>query len=181
MGTAYIGLGSNLGNRLEHLQSALSLCRAAGIIPLRGSHVYETEYDGPIDSPQPRFLNCVVRVRSGPGPHDLLASVQQIERTLGRTPTFGWMPRSIDLDVLMVPGVCLRSADLILPHPRMWTRGFVMVPLAELDPDIEAPDGRTAARLAAECMLTGPAVRPYAPPRSLFAGEYVDNSANLSL
>lgn len=159
--SAYLALGSNLGDRLDTLQRAVDLLHVRpGIDVVRSSRVYETE---PVGPPQPAFLNAVVEVRTDLEPHELLKETQAVEDELGRVRAERWGPRAIDVDVLTFDERTIDEPELVIPHPRMHERGFVLVPLGELDPDPMLPGGRglSALRLAPEAVL---GVRPFAPP-----------------
>ena len=133
MSTAYLGLGSNLGDRRQFLVDAVrGLCSASSICVEKVSSVYETTPVGVVD--QPDFLNLVVQVTTELSARDLLARCLQIETNLGRVRTEHWGPRTIDIDVLWFEGQTLNEPDLVLPHPRMHLRAFVLVPLAEIAP-----------------------------------------------
>ena len=145
----YLALGSNLGDRQGYLRSAIARLRAApGVNFLRASSIYETEPVGVTD--QPRFLNMVVEVEieESVTPRHLLALAKRIETEVGRTQRERWGPREVDIDVLLVGGEQISDDDFELPHPRMWERAFVMVPLAELAPELKGPDGKRAAEAA---------------------------------
>jgi len=131
---AYIALGSNLGDRMEHLRAAGRALRDAGVFHgLRFSPVYETRpVGGPGD--QADYLNAVVQVEGGPGPEGTLEVLKSIERGLGRIEGERWGPRVIDLDLLMYGCQVLETPDLTLPHPRFHVRRFVLVPLNDLAP-----------------------------------------------
>ena len=146
---AYLALGSNLGDREGYLRSAIARLRAApGVNLLRASSIYETEPVGVAE--QPRFLNMVVEVEVEEriAPRHLLALAKRIEVEIGRTRRERWGAREIDIDVLLVGDERISDDDFELPHPRMWERAFVMVPLAELAPKLEGPDGKRAAEAA---------------------------------
>lgn len=159
--TAYLGLGSNLGDRLENLRNAARLLASArGVTVRRSSRVYETE---PVGPRQPEFLNAVVKVRTDLDPRGLLEACRAVESELGRVRTDRWGPRTIDVDLLSFDELTLDEPDLVLPHPRMHERGFVLVPLLELDPDPMLPGGRRLSSLRlSPGMVLG--VRPFAPP-----------------
>ena len=147
---AYLALGSNLGDREAYLRAAIARLRMApGVNFLRASSIYETEPIGVTD--QPRFLNTVVEVEMGEemSARDLLKIAKSIECELGRIERERWGPREIDIDVLMVDDEQVKDGDFELPHPRMWERAFVMVPLAELAPELRGPSGETVAQIAA--------------------------------
>ena len=162
MTKAYLGLGSNLGDRLANLQRALELLAAQpGIRVLRCSRVYETDPVG--GPPQPDFLNAVVEVQTSFTPGELLAACRAAEEALARVRDERWGPRTIDIDILTFGDVVVDEPDLTVPHPRMHERGFVLAPLLELDPDPRLPGGRRIGTLRLpERAVTG--VRPFAPP-----------------
>lgn len=160
--TAYLGLGSNLGDRLGNLQRAVELlAEQPGILVVRSSRVYETEPVG--GPPQPEYLNVVVEVRTALEPLDLLRACLAVEAVMGRIRTERWGPRPIDVDVLTYGDRTIEEPDLIVPHPRMHERGFVLVPLGELCADPPLPGGRRLAslRLGPDAVF---GVRPIAPP-----------------
>jgi 2-amino-4-hydroxy-6-hydroxymethyldihydropteridine diphosphokinase len=158
--SAFIGLGSNLGDRLANLHRAIgALASRPDIAVLRSSRVYETE---PIGPPQPRYLNAVVEVMTSVPAREVLAACLQVEREMGRERGERWGPRVIDLDLLTYGDERIDEPGLTVPHPRMHERGFVLIPLLELEADPPLPDGRKVAdlRLGPET-LTG--VRLFAP------------------
>lgn len=131
----YLGLGSNLGDREGNLRKALALLDGNGKLRVtRVSGIYETDPVGYKD--QPPFLNLVAEAVSWVSPRELLGLVKGVEASLGRKPTFRWGPRVMDIDILLYGGLSVNEPDLQIPHPRMWERGFVLVPLAELLPCI---------------------------------------------
>ncbi|HHV61504.1 MAG TPA: 2-amino-4-hydroxy-6-hydroxymethyldihydropteridine diphosphokinase [Firmicutes bacterium] len=135
---AYLGLGSNLGDREENLRRALRLLGdEPGVRLLRVSPLYETDPVGYTE--QDPFLNAVAEVETTLDPHQLLSWVLDIERRLGRVRSVRWGPRTIDIDILLYNNLVMRDKDLEIPHPRMWQRGFVLVPLADLNADIAVP------------------------------------------
>jgi 2-amino-4-hydroxy-6-hydroxymethyldihydropteridine diphosphokinase len=132
---AYLALGSNLGDRLAHLQFAVDeLAAAAGIEVVAVSRVYETAPVG--GPPQDPFLNGVAVVATELDPYALLALAQRIERGAQRVRIVRWGPRTLDVDVLLFDDLRLDDPDLILPHPRMWERGFVLAPLRDVAPQL---------------------------------------------
>lgn len=159
---AYLALGANLGDRLGNLQRAVDALGARpGIRVKRSSRVYETEPAGGPD--QPEYLNAVVEVETDLPALGLLEACLAVEADLGRVRSERWGPRPIDVDVLTYGTETIEGPDLVVPHPRMHERGFVLVPLAELDADPPLPGGRRLAslRLGPGAVL---GVRPFAPP-----------------
>jgi 2-amino-4-hydroxy-6-hydroxymethyldihydropteridine diphosphokinase len=134
MTIAYLGLGSNLGDRERNLDEARRLLEEAGARVLRASAVHETEPFGVID--QPRFLNQVVEVEWRRGPRELLGAVKAVETAVGRKPTYRWGPREIDVDILLFGSDTVDEPDLVIPHPGLYERDFLLRPLAELRPDL---------------------------------------------
>lgn len=136
MAEVYLGLGSNLGNRLAHLANARdAIAENAGAI-LQASSIYDTAPWGPV--PQDNYLNQVISVSSPLAPHDLLAVLQKIERAAGRDRKneVRYGPRVLDLDILLYSDRVVNDDGLLIPHPRMAERAFVLVPLAEIAPDL---------------------------------------------
>src|SRR5205807_4971849 len=131
---AFLGLGSNLGDRLANLTAAArQLDARPGIDVLRSSRVYETDPVG--GPPQPDYLNVVIEIDTALEPHELLTDCLAVEAELGRERSERWGPRAIDVDVLTYDDVELDAPDLTIPHPRMHERGFVLIPLLELVAD----------------------------------------------
>jgi 2-amino-4-hydroxy-6-hydroxymethyldihydropteridine diphosphokinase len=137
---AYIGLGSNLGDREENLRGALE--RLSELGPLRASSFRETDPVGVTD--QPRFLNAAAELETELGARELLGRLLEIERGLGRDRAVEtrWGPRTIDLDLLLYGDEVLDEPGLTVPHPRLAERRFALEPLNELAPDLALPDGR---------------------------------------
>jgi 2-amino-4-hydroxy-6-hydroxymethyldihydropteridine diphosphokinase len=135
---AYLAIGSNLGDRLAHLQFAVDeLAAAPGVQVGAVSRVYET---APVGGPkQDPFLNGVVAVDTDLDPHALLALAQRIEVGAQRVRVERWGPRTLDVDVLLYDDVRLDDPDLTIPHPRMWERGFVLAPLRDVAPGLVDP------------------------------------------
>jgi 2-amino-4-hydroxy-6-hydroxymethyldihydropteridine diphosphokinase len=141
---AFLGIGSNLGDRLETLQHAVGLLHATpGIDVVASSRVYETDPVGGVE--QPDFLNAVLEISTDLSAEELLARCLAVEAELGRTREIHWGPRTIDVDVLGYDEATITEAGLVVPHPRMHERAFVMMPLLELEPDPMLPDGLRAA------------------------------------
>ena len=148
MTRAYLGLGSNLGDRLAHLQLAVdALAGASAVHVVAVSSVYET---APVGGPeQDDFLNAVVSVDTELSPRDLLALAQDIERKAERVRSVRWGPRTLDVDVLLYGDERVSEADLEIPHPRMAERAFVLAPLHDVAPDLaeRPPDGGEGVNL----------------------------------
>ena len=138
----FIGLGSNLGDRDAYLEMARrALTGSEGILLVRASSLYETEPVGYTE--QGWFLNQVVEVAAVLDPWELLGLLQGIEQDLGRQRLIRWGPRVVDLDLLLYGDAVLNGPKLIVPHPRLYERSFVLAPLAEIAPDHLHPGGKT--------------------------------------
>ncbi len=142
--TAFLGLGSNVGDRRWHLQAAVDELPAHGVEVLASSAVYETEPVGEVLD-QREFLNACLRVATGHSAEALLDACKGVERVLGRRPGIRHGPRSIDVDLLLLGDERLITPRLALPHPDIASRRFVLVPLLELDPALALPDGTRLA------------------------------------
>jgi len=141
--TAYLGLGSNVGDRERHLRAAIERLRAV-VNVLRVSPVYETD---PVEfTEQRRFLNLVVEAGTELFPMQLLTRTARVERELGRVRTVANGPRTIDIDILLYGKAIVRSVRLEIPHPRMTERRFVLAPLADLAPELRHPVSRRTVR-----------------------------------
>jgi 2-amino-4-hydroxy-6-hydroxymethyldihydropteridine diphosphokinase len=138
--TGYLGLGSNVGDRLGHIRAARDALARHGAPVTASSSVYETEPVGEITE-QRDFLNACVRVATRLGPDELLAACKTVERELGREAGARHGPRPIDVDLLLLGGLEWESDALTLPHPDILARRFVLLPLLELDPGLRLPDG----------------------------------------
>jgi 2-amino-4-hydroxy-6-hydroxymethyldihydropteridine diphosphokinase len=155
----YLGLGSNLGDREKSLESAVTrLGEAVQITAV--SPLYETEAWGPVD--QPDFLNACASGLTTYPPRELLRFVKDLELRLGRQPAERWGPRLIDIDILLYDGLVVRAADLNVPHAGFAERATVLVPLADIAPDLVHPlSGESVSELVA--LLDTSGVRPYSP------------------
>jgi 2-amino-4-hydroxy-6-hydroxymethyldihydropteridine diphosphokinase len=146
---AFVGLGSNLGERVANVEAAIDrLAREPGLRLIARSSLYQSAPVGVLD--QPWFVNAVAQVESVLSPERLLQVLQRLERDLGRRPTRRWGERAIDLDLLLYDDLELASERLTVPHPRLWERLFVLRPLAELAPGLRGPDGRAIEAIIAE-------------------------------
>lgn len=160
MKTVYLSLGSNIGDRQAHLRAALDRL-AAALRVTRISPVYETE---PVGGPgaQRWFLNLAAEAETDLFPLQLLSSAQRIETALGRVRTVRNGPRTIDIDILFYARAVIRTPRLEIPHPRLHERRFVLVPLADIAPDLRHPVTRLTVR---EMLDAAPAavIRPASP------------------
>ena len=146
MNTAYLGLGSNLGDRRQHLAEAVRRLQAGPALQIvKVSPVYETSPVGV--TAQPDFLNLVVEVATTHAPQRLLTECLRLEIDLGRERRERWGPRTIDIDLLLYGDMRINEKNLAVPHPRMHERGFVLAPLAEIAPQLKL-DGKTVGELA---------------------------------
>jgi 2-amino-4-hydroxy-6-hydroxymethyldihydropteridine diphosphokinase len=145
---AFLGLGSNLGDRRAHLREAVAALPDVVAV----SPVYETS---PVGGPEGQgpYLNCVVELHTELDPRELLGVAQRLEAAARRERKERWGPRTLDVDVLLVDDLTVEEPDLVVPHPRMWERRFVLVPLADLAPEL-LPEGWDA-RVAGEVHPAG--------------------------
>jgi len=140
MPTVYIALGTNIGNRDENLSEAARRLRESGVEITKLSSIYETE---PVDYlDQPWFLNAVLEAQTTLSAAQLLTTLRSIESQMGSKKPFAKGPRLIDLDILLYGDDTIETTDLQVPHPRMLRRNFVLVPLAEIAPDLKHPSWR---------------------------------------
>jgi 2-amino-4-hydroxy-6-hydroxymethyldihydropteridine diphosphokinase len=151
--TVFLGLGANLGNRQHNLIMALDRLAPLALVDLVSS-LYETEPAGPVE--QPLFLNAVCSVITGLRPMALLRHIQEVEREIGRRRGKRWGPRVIDIDLLLYEDSIVDEPGLRVPHSELARRPFVLVPLAEIAPDIAHPEsGDTISGLAANVDCAG--------------------------
>jgi 2-amino-4-hydroxy-6-hydroxymethyldihydropteridine diphosphokinase len=149
----YLALGTNLGDRFANLQAAMAVLPPAGHV-LAQSPVYETPPWSLVD--QPAFLNMVLKGETQLAPLALLAHLKHLESDLGRLPTIRWGPRRIDMDILFYGELILDTPELVIPHPRLHERAFVLVPLADLAPGLVHPRlGKTIRQLLVKVDTTG--------------------------
>ncbi len=157
----YLSLGSNLGDRLANLREAIRRMPEVGIIPQQWSKVYETVPVGETPDPRP-YLNLGVWAETELEPLDLLRAVKSIERALGRQPSpQRWLPRPLDIDIILYDHQVFEHPLLTIPHPRMRGRAFVLVPLAEMTPDLVLPDGTPLAEALQDPIVQSQAVSEY--------------------
>ena len=158
---AFLGLGSNLGDRLTNLQGAVDLLHGEpGLRVVASSRVWETvPVGGP---PQPDYLNAVIRVETDLSARDLLDVAHRVEERLGRVRKERWGARSIDVDVLLFDEETIDESDLVVPHPRLAQRAFVLLPLLELVADPVLPDGTRLRDLRVNTDGVAPSASPLA-------------------
>lgn len=161
-----IGMGSNLGDRLENMQRAVreiaDFCEVRGV-----SSLYETD---PVGPPQPMFLNAAVRIACALDPALLLARLLEIERLMGRVRLERWGPRTLDLDILWIAGACVRGDSLTVPHPQLLERAFAVLPLLEVAPDAIDPSTGSALSSRVRALDTSCVRRVQGPRWPTFAG-----------
>lgn len=146
MTAAYIGLGSNQNNPRKQIYTAVrALERLPGSRLIHTSSIYSSKPVGPQD--QPDYLNAVSQLETELAPHELLTALQSIENEQGRKRNRHWGPRTIDLDILLYGDQIIDTENLVVPHPEMHRRGFVLVPLAELNPSLHIPGHGSIGRL----------------------------------
>lgn len=139
----YLALGSNLDNRLANLKQAVSALSPQMEVKAK-SDVYETLPWGYED--QPKFLNQVIKAKTYLGPGPLLKHLKRLEIALGRQESFPNGPRLIDMDILLYDDLVLNTPSLVIPHPRLHERGFVLLPLMDIDPDLVHPVNKKSVR-----------------------------------
>jgi 2-amino-4-hydroxy-6-hydroxymethyldihydropteridine diphosphokinase len=163
--TGYLGLGSNIGERRQHLQTAVEALPRHGVSARASSSVYETEPVGLVLD-QREFLNAALRIETDHDPEALLDACKAVESEVGRAASsIRHGPRVIDVDLLLLGELSYASERLTLPHRQVLARRFVLVPLLELDPELTTPDGRALADALAglepgqEVRRAGPSLR----------------------
>ncbi|HUK29879.1 MAG TPA: 2-amino-4-hydroxy-6-hydroxymethyldihydropteridine diphosphokinase [Candidatus Acidoferrum sp.] len=135
--TAYLSLGSNLGDRAANIERALALLATSGVRTIRRSSLYKTE---PVEfTAQGWFLNLAIEAETGLMPRQLLHAILNVEQEMGRRRIVRAGPRTLDIDILLYGTSIIRTAELEIPHPRIAERRFVLIPMAELAPDLRHP------------------------------------------
>ncbi|HBP64913.1 MAG TPA: 2-amino-4-hydroxy-6-hydroxymethyldihydropteridine diphosphokinase [Desulfosporosinus sp.] len=145
---AFLGLGSNLGDRAHYLEEAVTALSSPVLKIEATSRIYETEPWGLLD--QPLYWNLVIKIETSLEPLELLHVCQEIERQLGRERKQHWGPRTIDIDLLIYDNIVSDSEELILPHPYLEERAFVLVPLREIAPELVLPSGKSISEVSGE-------------------------------
>lgn len=137
-----LGFGANLGDTRENIFAATRLLEDSGVRILKMSSFYRSSPVGVTD--QPEFLNCAMLAETFLDPPTLLSAIKTIEATMGRDPqALRWGPRVVDIDILYYDNISISTPNLVIPHPRVQERLFVMVPLLEIAPEFAAPDGKS--------------------------------------
>ena len=168
MAHAYIGFGSNIDDRLNYITEGLQMLLEADSVSLiQISSLYETEPVGYEE--QDWFLNGVVAIETGLPVHELLALLKEIEQEVGRQHRARWRPREVDLDLLIYDQCCINTPDLIVPHPEMHQRSFVLVPFAEIAPGVLHPILQQDIRTLLSNLNDEKAVKLVAPPPKIDA------------
>jgi len=154
MAIVYAGLGSNLGSKSDNIKKALDMLDMAdNVSVLAVSSLYETEPEGYED--QDWFLNAAAQLKTALSPVELLKLFKEVEQAIGRQKSVRWGPREIDLDLLLYDELSFESPDLVVPHPRMHQRAFVLAPLAEIAENVLHPIlDKTIGILLAELQTT---------------------------
>ncbi len=154
MAIAYIGVGSNIGDRRKNCLDAVALLGREGNRVLKVSSSRETEAWGKTD--QPKFINLAVALETACSPKQLLSFLMEIEQEMGRKTTTRWGPRLIDLDILLYDGRVVTEEGLSIPHPLLHEREFVLTPLAEIAPDVIHPVLREKISVLRDRLSPGP-------------------------
>lgn len=151
---AFIGLGSNLDHPQQQLQNAVAkLSALPDIQDITLSPIYASQPVGPQD--QPDYLNAVLTCKTSLSPQELLKQLQDIESQQGRVRSIRWGARTLDLDILLYDDLCLTQPDLVIPHPEMARRAFVLYPLADIAPAELTIGARSLSQLLAACPADG--------------------------
>lgn len=159
----YLSLGSNLGDRAKNLRDAIAALAPTGVRVLMISSLYETQ---PVDYlNQPWFLNCALQAETELDPLSLLRALRQIEASMGNQKPIPKGPRLIDIDILLYGGQTLHTPELQIPHPRMLSRRFVLVPLAEIAPSLRHPSWSAPVQDLLSVTPDKSMVRPWSPDR----------------
>jgi 2-amino-4-hydroxy-6-hydroxymethyldihydropteridine diphosphokinase len=154
--TAYLSLGSNMGNRSANLENAISCLQSLGRV-VAVSSFYETE---PVEvTSQPWFLNCAVKLDTEKMPKQLLKGILDLERDMGRKRTQHKGPRNIDIDILLFAHSIIETKGLTVPHPALHERRFVLEPLAEIAPEVRHPVFKKTIREMRDALPAGQSVR----------------------
>ena len=162
--TIYLSLGSNLGDRAANLQAAIAALPSAGVHPQKLSSFYET---APVDYlDQPWFLNCALQAETNLAPLPLLHALRSIEDRLGSKKAFAKGPRLLDIDILIYGDQSVATPELQIPHPRMLDRKFVLVPLAEIAPNLTHPAWPSGLTVAQALRITPDRSEVFPFPRS---------------
>lgn len=170
MVVAYLGLGSNLGDREAYIRAGLAALNSLANVDVASvSGLYCSKAWGKRD--QPDFLNLVARIETGLQPEPLLNECKRIERLAGRTAGERWGPRVLDIDILLYDNIEVNTPRLTVPHPRMWVRAFVLMPLAELLPNLVTPSGLPVRDLLNTPEIASQGVRPCDSIESRIADE----------
>ncbi len=144
MATVYLALGSNIGDSRQHIQNAIGKL-AVLLQDLKSAPLYQSKAIGYTD--QPDFLNTVVRGGTALAPAAFLQRIKAVEQEVGRTPTFRWGPREIDIDIIFYDDLVLKTPGLTIPHPEFTKRDFVLQPLCDLKPDLVDPVSRQTVKV----------------------------------
>jgi 2-amino-4-hydroxy-6-hydroxymethyldihydropteridine diphosphokinase len=154
MAVAYIGIGSNLGNREENCKMAIHLLEKNGLAVKKQSSFFETQPWGVKD--QPMFINMAIETETALLPYNLLRVLKGIEKDMGRKKTRRWGPRVIDLDILMYDDLILKHDDLVIPHQHLHVREFALGPLCEIAPERIHPEIKKTMRELLGFLLQNP-------------------------
>ncbi len=160
MTVVYLALGSNLGDRVANLEAAIAALPPAVQVTCR-SPIYET--DPAYVTDQPAFLNLAVAGDTALEAENLLRQLKRIERDLGRTPGRRYGPRLIDIDIIFFGSRIVQSPGLVIPHPRLAERAFVLKPLADIGPEVTHPKSGETVRQMLERLGDGGGITPYRP------------------